>query len=1465
MKEIIRFRNKKTRIALIVILTIISLVAMLIFTKLNRVSAATKTCGDPSTFGNLIGNANDGDVIKLTNNLTLGQEGKVKIKSNCLVTLDLNNHSITYNVTDAFDIGANSALLITNGSLNLFDTANTSSGIVILNNVTVSNQAWLGQTMTWVVNNSYINLCSTEQGSINSGASNLHPVGPGADVNPYNYNNFAPAMIGSGTRWTIYSDLITEFNTVNNNSSIYNNIILLNNTTLSSNINLSASGVTLDFSNHSIVTDNYLKISNSSGTNIIRNGTINGNIDMTTGSGNISISNMTITGDINNGTHNININGGTYNNISGGRGKVTITDGYFNGTFTGNAYEISGGYFANQPNPSSIKEGFAIVASDLNAEGTLYRYQVVPKYQVIFDTNGHGTNPEIQDIPKGEKATRPRDPTADNYTFDGWYRENTCINAYDFNSAINSNTTVYAKWIPAIYDVTLNCNGGTINSGNVIKYTYSIGTKLPTEVTKPKYTFDGWYENDTITGEPIYEITTTDSGNKTYYAKWKLNIITDSMVDISNNVKTFDGTEYSINVTNSIDASIKYGTTEGIYDLDYLPKYKDVGTYTIYYKIIKDNYADRTGKATLVINPADISTISFDNNEYTYDGQGHTIKVLGELIGGTIKYGTTEGTYDFDEIPKYTDVGTYTIYYKATKDNYFDKTGFATIQIKPRPITVKAKDKIINYGDDTPVFDYEVTSGSLVPGNELSNINVSQLVETNVGIYTITISQTTGSNSNYEIVFENGTYTINKREIVPDIILNQNIFKYNSKEQKPIVSVKYNEKDLPTSEYSVEFTEESTNIGNKQIRVLSKNENYIFDEVIKDYVINPKTIDSDMVTIEKHQYAYDTKMKTPIITVKNGDVLLEKDKDYDVLDTSTTTAKDVGNYNIVIRGKGNYSEEYTILWSIVKSRIPGVKIEGVDTTYDGKEYKIDVTIPNNAEISYKTSINSEYSKENPKFKNAGNYTVYYKIEVEDSNYETIENYETVCIKPKKVQVTADDKEKIYGEADPELTYTAKGLVGKEKLEGITLTRKTGEDTGTYIITASSDSSKDMNYNIILSNGAFKINKKELKKPKIIVTTNNIVYTGNNIEPKIILKDNSDNIIPDSEYKVSYENNINAGEATIIITDKVSGNYSIDGRTTFTIEPKVLINPKIEFDQTEYKYTGNQIEPEIIIKDDNVVISPDEYIASYTNNKNEGMAKVLVISKKDSNYKFSLTSSYRIVRPGDIQVVNSRVPNVNDAKLSESSNDLFSKIYFTDEELEKHARGNNINIYLEVTDISENVSTEEEQLIIKKVTGNVGAFFDVNLFKKIAGEDATKITNTKEPISITFDIPEKLINHDSNIKRTYSIARLHKGVVTLLNTTVEENRITFETDEFSTYAIIYSDENVSGIINDVVNKINLIDMTKLIGSKAHIVSTRDSYEALTEEQKELVTNYEILVNAEIEYNRLYNQAISNIKK
>ena len=49
-------------------------------------------------------------------------------------------------------------------------------------------------------------------------------------------------------------------------------------------------------------------------------------------------------------------------------------------------------------------------------------------------------------ISKGEKASKPADPTASGYTFGGWYTDAACSVKFDFNSAITANTVVYAKW-----------------------------------------------------------------------------------------------------------------------------------------------------------------------------------------------------------------------------------------------------------------------------------------------------------------------------------------------------------------------------------------------------------------------------------------------------------------------------------------------------------------------------------------------------------------------------------------------------------------------------------------------------------------------------------------------------------------------------------------------------------------------------------------------------------------------------------------------------------------------------------------------------------------------------------------------------------------------------------------------------------------------------------------------------------
>lgn len=71
-------------------------------------------------------------------------------------------------------------------------------------------------------------------------------------------------------------------------------------------------------------------------------------------------------------------------------------------------------------------------------------------YTVDFDMQGHGTAPENQSIADGGKVTKPAAPTADGYTFGGWYKESDCLNAWNFSTdTVTTATTLYAKWTAA--------------------------------------------------------------------------------------------------------------------------------------------------------------------------------------------------------------------------------------------------------------------------------------------------------------------------------------------------------------------------------------------------------------------------------------------------------------------------------------------------------------------------------------------------------------------------------------------------------------------------------------------------------------------------------------------------------------------------------------------------------------------------------------------------------------------------------------------------------------------------------------------------------------------------------------------------------------------------------------------------------------------------------------------------------
>lgn len=77
---------------------------------------------------------------------------------------------------------------------------------------------------------------------------------------------------------------------------------------------------------------------------------------------------------------------------------------------------------------------------------TLYAKWTTVTYTVTFNTN-EGSEVAPLTVAKGAAALKPLTPIKTNAAFDNWYREVTLTNVYDFSAAVNSNITLYAKWI----------------------------------------------------------------------------------------------------------------------------------------------------------------------------------------------------------------------------------------------------------------------------------------------------------------------------------------------------------------------------------------------------------------------------------------------------------------------------------------------------------------------------------------------------------------------------------------------------------------------------------------------------------------------------------------------------------------------------------------------------------------------------------------------------------------------------------------------------------------------------------------------------------------------------------------------------------------------------------------------------------------------------------------------------------
>ena len=391
----------------------------------------------------------------------------------------------------------------------------------------------------------------------------------------------------------------------------------------------------------------------------------------------------------------------------------------------------------------------------------------------------------------------------------------------------------------------------------------------------------------------------------------------------------------------------------------------------------------------------------------TYTGQEQALITAGSVTsGGTMQYSLTEnGTYS-QNIPTGTNAGTYTVWYRVIGDANNNDTVPASVAVRigQKPLTItgvtaasKLYDGTKNAGITSVTFDnvilnrdtdYNVTASfdDASAGNGKNITATVSLMEQTAKNYALEQSSfpTTGS-----II----------KAAAPDFTKETALTIVNDCEKTYTVTLPA----LPTLKTPKEYGALTYEIGEIKL-----NDGY--------YTSGAK--------------------------VENGKLTLPIQKN----DVATTGS--VGTATVVIKSTNYEDITLTVNISAKNKRIPTVTAPTVNTlTYNGAEQALVAAGKTTGGTMLYRLDDSEWSEQLPTAKNAGEYTVWYKVQGNAEYANVAEQNVTVTVAKKSVTVTALDKSAYTGSTAPDLSspkadkdYKVEGLVGADTLSGtVTLT------------------------------------------------------------------------------------------------------------------------------------------------------------------------------------------------------------------------------------------------------------------------------------------------------------------------------------------------------------------------------------------------------------------------------------------
>ena len=195
---------------------------------------------------------------------------------------------------------------------------------------------------------------------------------------------------------------------------------------------------------------------------------------------------------------------------------LPIRDGYL---FMGWYKDLS---FANLFDLSTMPE----YSSILYGQWTIINYDI---NYYLNEGNNHTGNPNSYTILDDITLLNP---SKTGYNFLGWYDNEEFSGNQVTKITLGSTETVnlYAKWEIIEYNIIYELGGGINSTENPLTYQVTSNIIL-SEPSKEDYTFMGWYDNESFTGEAITSIQAGTTDDIILYAKWMRFTITYSLME----------------------------------------------------------------------------------------------------------------------------------------------------------------------------------------------------------------------------------------------------------------------------------------------------------------------------------------------------------------------------------------------------------------------------------------------------------------------------------------------------------------------------------------------------------------------------------------------------------------------------------------------------------------------------------------------------------------------------------------------------------------------------------------------------------------------------------------------------------------------------------------------------------------------------------------------------------------------